>query len=377
MRSPFLLCAILSPGLAFGYSVLTHEAIIDSAWEDSIKPLLLHRFPTASPEELIKAHGYAYGGAIIQDAGYYPHGSHLFSDLAHYIRSGDFIINLINESTDLNEYAFALGALAHYAADEKGHPIAVNPSVPMLYPKLGRKFGPVMTYQDNPVAHVKTEFAFDVLQVARGYYAPEAYHAFIGFGVSKPVLERAFEKTYCLRLDDVFTNVDHGLNTYRHTASVVIPEATKVAWILKKREIVNHSPGIVRRKFIYNVSRASYQKEWGCDYERPGFGARILAFFLRLLPRIGPLKFLGFKTPNAKAEDLFMKSFDATLDEYRSFLKRAGNGTLALPDMNFDTGQPARPGTYRLADETQAKWRQKLTEKHVDCQSPPAVLILK
>jgi hypothetical protein len=112
-----------------GYGVLTHEAVIDAAWKDSIAPLLLQRFPAATPKELLQAHAYVYGGAIIQDMGYYPFGSEFFSELTHYVRSGDFVIALIEESKDLNEYAFALGALAHYAADTSGHPLATNLSL--------------------------------------------------------------------------------------------------------------------------------------------------------------------------------------------------------------------------------------------------------
>ena len=162
-----------------GYSVLTHEAIIDAAWKDSIVPVLLKRFPNATPEQLLQAHAYAYGGAIIQDMGYYPFGNAFFSDLTHYVRSGDFVLALIEESRDLNEYAFALGALAHYAADASGHPIATNRAVPMMYPKLARKYGPVVTYEDQPSAHAKVEFGYDVDQVAEGSYAPKAYHDFI------------------------------------------------------------------------------------------------------------------------------------------------------------------------------------------------------
>ena len=160
---------------AYSYSVLTHEAIIDSTWDSAIRPLLLKRFPAATADELTQAHAYAYGGCIIQDLGYYPFGSKLFSDLTHYVRSGDFILNLIRDSQDLNEYAFALGALSHYAADNHGHPMAVNRAVPLFYPKLGLKFGKLVTYADDPFSHSKTEFAFDVFQAAKGRYASAAY----------------------------------------------------------------------------------------------------------------------------------------------------------------------------------------------------------
>ena len=129
--------------------------------------------------------------------GYYPFGSKFFSDLVHYVRSGDFVLALLKDaqtSADINDYAFALGALAHYAADNLGHPVAINRTVPLVYPKLRAKFGPEVTYEDNPAAHLKTEFGFDVIEVARGQYANEAYHDFIGFQVAKPLLERALLK---------------------------------------------------------------------------------------------------------------------------------------------------------------------------------------
>src|SRR5271170_1396789 len=151
LLSVFLISLLLlgSSGPLQAFSVLTHEAIIDSAWKDSIRPLLLKRFPSATDEELKDAHAYAYGGSIIQDMGYYPFGSHLFSDLVHYVRTGDFVEALLRESHDLNEYAFALGALAHYVADNNGHRMAVNLSVPMLYPKLREKYGDVVMYDEN------------------------------------------------------------------------------------------------------------------------------------------------------------------------------------------------------------------------------------
>jgi hypothetical protein len=157
---------------AYPYSVLTHEAIIDSTWDSAIRPLLLQRFPDATVDELTQAHAYAYGGCIIQDFGYYPFGSKFFSDLTHYVRVGDFILNMIRDSQDLNEYAFALGALSHYAADNNGHSIAVNRAVPLFYPELGREFGKVVTYANNPPAHYKTEFAFDGFRPPRAATPP-------------------------------------------------------------------------------------------------------------------------------------------------------------------------------------------------------------
>ncbi len=344
---------ICSPDVR-AYAVLAHEAIVDSSWGSGIRPLLLQRFPSASKDELRQAHGYAYGGAIIQDLGYYPHGSHLFSDLVHYVRSGDFIAALIRDSQDLDEYAFALGALAHYSADNDGHRMAVNRVVPMLYPKLQHKYGDVVTYADNPVAHLKTEFGFDVLEVAHQRYAPDAYHDFIGFEVAKPLLERAFRETYSIELKSVFGDFDKSVNSYRYDVSTLIPKATRLAWQIKKDDIQKELPTATRRAFVYHMSRSSFQKNWGKAYQEPGLGTRILAFLFRIVPKIGPLKTLDFKTPTPQAENMFMASFNAAVDSYTRELKTVPAGTLNLPNTNFDTGEPLQPGKYSLADETYA-----------------------
>ncbi len=351
-----------------GYSVLTHEAIIDSAWDKNISPLLLRRFPQATPEDLAAAHAYAYGGCIIQDMGYYPFGSKFFSDLLHYVRSGDFIVNEIAAAQDLNEYAFALGSLAHYAADNEGHSIAVNPSVGVAYPKLASQFGHSVTYADDPTAHLRVEFGFDVQQVARGNYATKSYHDFIGFNVSKDLLNRAFLATYGLELKDVFTDLDLALGTYRRAVSSLIPEMTKVAWDLDKKDLKKGTPHSDRAKFIYNLSRASFEKEWDHKYQKPGAGARILAFFIRILPKVGPLKSASFKPPTPQTTKWFEDSFDRTLDVYRSLLVQAGQGQLKLANTNFDTGQPTQPAAYTLADKAYAKLAIKLAD-----QNGPAV----
>jgi hypothetical protein len=354
---------LLAAAPAYAYSVLAHEAIIDTEWDKGIKPLLLQRYPNSSPEDLRQAHAYAYAGSIIQDMGYYPFGSHFFTDLLHYVRSGDFIVNLIRESQSLDEYAFALGALAHYAADTEGHSVAVNRAVPVEYPKLQRKYGGVVTYEDDPTAHLRVEFGFDVLQVARGNYAPQAYHDFIGFQVARPLLERAFRDTYSLELNDVFHDLDLALGTYRRAVSAVIPEMTRAAWDMKKDDIQKARPGVTRQKFVYRLSRAGYRKEWSGGYRGPGPGTQILAFFIRIVPKVGPFRPLGFKVPTPATERFFEDSFNRTLDRYDHLLREQGARQLQLADLDFDTGKPTRPGEYRMADNAYGQLAEKLARQ--------------
>ena len=365
-----LLILLFINSTAGAYSVLTHEALVDAMWDVQLKPLLLARFPKSTPEELKKAHGFAYGGAIIQDMGYYPHGSPEFSDLTHYVRTGDFIMALIAEAQDLNELAFALGAMSHYMGDLDGHRFATNVAEPMLYPNLQKKYGKFITYEQNPPAHLKTEFGFDVLEVAKGNFAPQAYHDFIGFYVSKTDLQKGFRDTYGLDLDDVFDDFDRAVESYRRAVSKTIPKATRVAWAGKQQEIQASDPGMTRKRFVYVMKRSSYERNWGKQYDRPGLGDRILAFILRLLPPIGPLKDLRFKMPTPQVEKLYMESFTRATMQYGSVLKQAQARTLHLDDPNYDVGIYTPPGTYFLQDKVQAYWVRKLSEKKFATVTP-------
>ncbi|HEY1657643.1 MAG TPA: zinc dependent phospholipase C family protein [Candidatus Sulfotelmatobacter sp.] len=351
------------------YSVLTHEEVVDLVWKDQFLPMLKKRFPAATDDDLKKAHAFAYGGSLVQDMGYYPFGNEYFSDLTHYVRSGDFIVNLVKEASDLDEYAFALGALAHYAADNCGHP-TVNQAVGIEFPKLRKKYGDVVTYEDNPKAHIRTEFGFDVTQVAKNHYTSDSYHDFIGFEISKPVLERGFQDTYGVPLSEVLSKEDLSIGTFRRAISQIIPEMTRVALVERRKEMVADTPNFRARQFRYYLSRTNYQKEWGKGYRRPGFGTRVLAFFLRFVPKIGPFKALDFKVPTQKTEDLYIASVDKTVESYTALLRETAQGKLALTNTDFDTGKDTRAGEYRLTDNAYAHLLDQLAAQNFDHVSP-------
>jgi len=364
-----LFAVALSSLPARAYSVLTHEEVIDLAWQDQIQPMLLQRFPQATPDELRQAHGYAYGGSLVQDMGYYPHGNKYFSDLLHYVRTGDFVAALIDESTDLNQYAFALGALAHYSSDNIGHP-TVNQVVALEFPKLGAKYGTEVTYADDPKAHIRTEFGFDMAQVAKNRYTSDRYHDFIGFNVSQHLLEQAFLKTYGLQLSDVLNDEDEAIESFRRAVSKFIPELTRVALLNRRQEMVHDTPNFDEKKFLYHLSRTSYEKDWGKGYRKPGFTERLLAFLLRLIPKIGPASALAFKVPSTQAEDLYIKSVDHTFDDYTRLLHQVRDGNLDLPDTDCDTGRKTAPAEYSLADKTYAQLLDDLSHDDFKTAAP-------
>jgi hypothetical protein len=369
-RAAALLLVVLtcSGGLS-AYSVLTHEEIVDLLWTDKIQPLLLARYPGLSEDQIREAHAYAYGGAVIQDLGYYPFGNKEFSNLVHYVRSGDFVRELLLESQDVNEYAFALGALSHYVADIDGHP-AVNQAVAIEFPKLRAKFGTSVRYAQDKTAHLKIEFGFDTVQVAKNRYASQQYHDFIGFQVSKSLLERVFPLVYGVELKDVLTHEDLAVGSYRFAVSRLIPQMTQVALQTHKKDLIRETPNFAKRKFLYRLSRSSYEKEWGKDYVKPGVGTRILSTLVRYMPRIGPFKGLAFKNPTRQTEDLYIKSINATVDQYRRLLEEVDTAALVLPNCDLDSGQPTKAAEYSLADNAYAKLLGQLSERKFDRTSP-------
>jgi hypothetical protein len=365
-----VLCILLMcSGGAFAYSVLTHEEIVDLLWKDEIRPLLLKRFPELTKEQIREAHAYAYGGAVIQDLGYYPFGHKQFSNLAHYVRSGDFVRELLLESQDANEYAFAMGALGHYASDIAGHP-AVNLSVAVEYPKLRAKFGNSVNYAENNTAHIRTEFGFDMVQVAKRRYAPQQYHDFIGFQVSLPLLERVFPVVYGVELKDVLPRENLTISSYRYAVSRLIPEMTQVALRTHKKDMMHEEPTFSKRKFLYRLSRADYEKNWGKEYTKPGFGTRVLAVLLHYMPKIGPFKAMAFKNPTPNTEQMYFKSINTTVDQYRAYLEELRTDSLQLSNMDLDTGKKTKAAEYPLTDESYATLLAKLSERKFDRTRP-------
>ena len=362
-------CSDIRPPVRFrlthagAYSVLAHEANVDALWDSAIRPLLVRRYPHITAEELQRARASAYGGSVIQDLGYYPFGSRFFSNLLHYVRTGDFVEEMLRTAKDANELAFAIGALAHYAADNVGHPEAVNRAVPLLFPKLRAKYGDRVTYVQSPASHVMTEFSFDVVQVAGGGYVPDAYHAFIGFDVQLPFLERAFRRTYGLEMRDVFGDEDLAVSTYRHAVSELIPKITETAWRDKREQIAKLAPGIEERNFVFRYTRLDYSSEFPGPYRKPGLFMRFIAFLYRLLPKIGPLRPLAFRAPTPDAERLFGESLHDTRARFADALTALADGRLDLANMNFDIGRRSTYGEYALADDAYRELLKRLDRR--------------
>lgn len=367
----FLISLVFTPVTVKAYSVLTHEALIDASWGKAILPLLKQKYPLATADELKNAEAYAYGGCLIPDLGYFPFGNVYFTNLAHYVRSGDFVDALFSESQNLNEYAFALGALCHYMGDKYGHPIATNIVVPAVYPKVEKKFGSMATFEEDHVAHKRVEIAFDVLETARGNYASQDYHNFIGFQVARPLLERAFLKTYGQDINVVFGDLDLTLATFRWSIKSFLPTITHIAWVIKKRDIRKLNPSANSHNFHYKMGKKQYYAEFGAKRQKPGLKAQVLSFIIRVLPKIGPLKVLRFKDVGPEGEKLFVRSFDTVLVHYAEALHQLYTQKAVFADIDYDTGKPTLFGEYQLADKTYCEMVTKLQESKFNNLTAP------
>jgi len=359
-RSLTLIFLIAFTGLAThagAYSVLTHEELIDLAWNDSIRPLLLARFPHATDAQLIEAHAYAYGGSAIQDMGYYPFGKRFFSNLTHYARTGDFITWLFRHAQTLDEYAFAVGALSHYLGDTIGHSQAVNPATALGFSKLKQEFGNSVTYGESPHAHIRTEFAFDIDELTDLAFAPPAYLKRIGFRVPRKFLEQAFVSTYGFDIHQVLGRAHPALRSYRTSVRSFIPAFAEAEVVLHRHQFPAHPDDEAYRTFRERVANTNYERHWRHTYKGPGIGAHLLAVLVFLVPTIGGASDLAIKIPTQKTEEWYLQSVNHTLDAFRetlhTHLSTADSSPLA--NLDLDTGNSAKFGDYPLADQTYAQ----------------------
>jgi hypothetical protein len=360
-----LAATFCAPHIA-AYSVLTHEELIDLAWNDSIRPLLLARFPGATDAQLREAHAYAYGGSAIQDMGYYPFGKKFISNLTHYVRTGDFVVWLFRSARTINEYAFAIGALSHYLGDSIGHSEAINPATSVEFPNMRRKFGPIVTYGETPHGHIRTEFAFDVDELTDQAFAPPAYLKAIGFQVPRKLLERAFINTYGFDIHEILGQPQPALRSYRTSVRSFIPAFAEAEVVLHRHQFPPHPDNEDYRVFAERVARTNYERRWKHTFKGPGFKAHLLAILVFMVPKIGAASDLAIKIPTPDTENWYLRSVNHTVDAFRGILdklKANFDAPLALANIDLDTGNRVKRGDYPLTDETYARLLKQITSK--------------
>lgn len=364
--SRFVLCGVILCSVhSSAYSVLTHEELIDLVWSDSIQPLLLAKFPGATDDQLRNAHAYAYGGSAIQDMGYYPFGKEFFSDLTHYVRSGDFVTWLLQNAQSIDEYAFALGALSHYFGDSLGHAEAINPATAFEFPKLKQRFGPSVTYDESPHGHIRTEFAFDVGELADRDFAPTAYLKHVGFKVPRKFLEQAFIHTYGLDIHELLGRAHPALRSYRTAVRTLIPAFANAEVVLHRRQFPPHGNDEADHIFAERVHRTSYDRHWKQSQRGPGLKAHLLAIVVLVIPKLGSASDLAIKIPSPETREAYLRSVNHTVDALREQIHELAHAgaKFQLANIDLDTGYQVKRGDYPLADRTYARVLERLTSK--------------
>ena len=357
-----LLGGMLVPQGGRGYSVQTHEQLIDLAWKSSIVPLLRSRYPKITAAELEDAHAYAYGGSAIQDIGYYPFGSEFFSDLTHYVRSGDFVASLLRNAKTPGELAFAVGALSHYVGDTVGHSEAVNVSVPVEFPKLEQRYGPVVVYDQNPHAHVRTEFAFDINEISKHRFAPSAYLRHVGLKVAGDLLDRSIRETYGMTLREAMGRERRAaVRGYRFSVRSFLPRIAYAETVLYRSRMPPDPTSPEMDRLIRELRQSDFENGWDQYRKRPGIGTYSLAGLIFVLPKVGVLSNLAIRGPSVATETDYVRSVNGSVDLLRTTADALQKGAADLPNRDLDTGATVKPGGYRLTDETYAKLLQVTT----------------
>ena len=400
----FFACLSCLPRPAAAYSLLTHEQLVDLTWKSSIVPLLLSRYPNLTPAELEHARAYAYGGCVIQDIGYYPFGDVFYSDLTHYVRSGDFVVNLFRDAGNADELAFAVGALSHYIGDSIGHANATNLSVPVEFPKLRDKYGNVVNYAEGEHQHVQTEFAFDINAIAQHRMAPVHYARHVGLEVPTKQLALAFYQTYGIS-EDFTIGRKRRINVggYRFAVHRFIPRIAYAETLLHRHHEPADPDSPALRKLETEIAQIRVQDNWQQYQRHAGIGTYSLAALIFVLPKFGPLKLLAVKGPTPQTEAEYIDSVVQSTDLLHRTLHRftpppttrpkaaaaaaaadthsepppsnpskAKTGAAQavpresrdphhpLPNRDLDTGSPVRPSGYRLTDATYAELAHRL-----------------
>lgn len=350
------------PRPSCAYSVQTHEHLIDLAWKLSIEPLLRKRFPAITDAQLHEAHAYAYGGCAIQDLGYYPFVNAFFSDLTHYVRSGDFVRSLLRNAQTPDELAFAIGALSHYIGDSVGHSEAVNPSVALEFPKLRERYGAAVSYEEDPHAHVRTEFAFDINQAHKHRFAPSGYLHHVGLEVPHPLLVRAFYETYGLDFARIVGRKRPTLRTYRWAVRRFLPHIAYAEALLHGNSFPPDTLTESFQRFEHELLQADAENGWSQYKQKSGVGTYVMAGLIYILPKAGSLSMLAIRGPSSGTEDSYVASVDSTIDALRQVLASIDTGSTELPNRDLDTGRRVEPGSYHLTDKTYAKLLEKITE---------------
>ena len=394
-----LLCLWARPASA--YSLLTHEQLIDLTWDNSIVPLLLSRYRSLTAAQLDRARAYAYGGCVIQDIGYYPFGDQFFSNLTHYVRTGDFVVNLFRNASNADELAFAIGALSHYIGDADGHSLATNRAVPVEFPNLEKKYGAVVNYAEGKTQHVRTEFAFDINELAHHRMAPFRYQKHIGLAVPVRQLALAYYQTYGLTKGFYGAREQRiNVGAYRFAVRSFIPRIARAITILH-RQVEPSDPSTAETvELRKEVAGVAAENEWDKYRHHAGIGMYSLAALIFILPKIGPLRMAAVKGPTVATESEYVHSVAVSTDALRRILvrftpptnrrsssanptsdgahsqplpsPRSGNASgpadpgdqrHPLKNRDLDTGNVVQPGGYSLTDATYAALLHQLAQQ--------------
>jgi len=256
-------------------------------------------------------------GCLGPDMGMFPGGESLFSDLAHYVRSGELARAMIRCATSDTSRAFAWGWATHVLADALIHPF-INVAAGDV---RGRE---TLTYADDPGLHLVVEIGADGRYFERWKQLAPPKLTPIPADVAQHVAS-AFDAVYGKII--TLRQVSNSLKAWSrwHRVAIDVSEAASA-------KLYGGRGGELG---LRGLARLLVKSSTGLCFRRS-----------RLYALTHPLR------PSPRAESFI----ETAITEFSERFREHERDTLAsLPNYNLDTGEVEDVVSYPLAVSTLAK----------------------
>ena len=127
-----------------------------------------------------------YCGALAPDMGMLPGSDRLFTDLAHYLKTGELARCLVSKANSAIETAYAWGWVTHVLADAG------------LHPAINRASGD-HSWAESPTSHMRVEFGLDFQRLGD---QPSLGGARVRSTPGPSLLASAYMEVYGLQVDE-------------------------------------------------------------------------------------------------------------------------------------------------------------------------------
>ena len=155
----------------------------------------------------------------------------------------------------------------------------------------------------------------------------------------------AFYETYGLS-EDFSKAKSSRINVggFRFAVRSFIPRVAYAVTLLHRSHMPADPMSPDLQKLESEVARVAAENHWDQYRKKAGIGTYSLAGFIYIVPKIGPLKLVAIKGPNAATEEEYVRSVNLSTDALSSTMGRLGkpHQTLRQPRPRYRRTGPSR-----------------------------------